>query len=307
MTPQEFSSKIKAKYPQYAKMDDNDLTQRMVKKYPQYASQIDQPMDWKGVVGSAVKSAGMMPGTIPNKLMVPSLANAPDQAKALPPLASAVGGIMGGPMGMTKFGEPARALSDMALASYGMKDKIPSPMAHLGELGGNLLGDVIALPAIKKKIYGSQIGKVEKMAGVPPPQDIRSLPRPGGTQSVSTTIDEAVDSVKGSEMRGTPTFWKQIKDQVDWIYERGKSEALSKGDKAKLAWLNGQVQKGLNISIPGRAGPAAALAESQVVPNAIGRSVRMLPPKFRAGLGYGAGFGAPVVAIEELVRRLLSK
>lgn len=270
-------------------------------------SKIGGQPDWKGVVGNAVGSAFMKPGTVPNKLMIPSLENAPAQARALPPLASLTGGLLGGPMGATKFGEGGRAISDAALASYGKKDQIPSGTAHLEELGGNLFGDVIAFPQAKKSYYGRQIGKAEKLAGVPPPEDIRSLPRPGATQAVSTTIDDAVDSVKGSEMRGSPTFWKQIKDQVDWIYERGKNEALSKGDKSKLAWLNSQVQKGLNSSVSDREVPAMALAESQVVPNAIGRTFRMLPPKVRSGLGYGTGFGAPVVAIEEIVRRLIGK
>lgn len=43
MTPQEFASKIKTKYPQYASMNDNELTQKMVQKYPQYQSQIEAP------------------------------------------------------------------------------------------------------------------------------------------------------------------------------------------------------------------------------------------------------------------------
>ncbi len=41
MTPQEFAGKIKSKYPQYASIDDADLSRKMVAKYPQYASQVD--------------------------------------------------------------------------------------------------------------------------------------------------------------------------------------------------------------------------------------------------------------------------
>lgn len=37
MNYQEFSSRIKQKYPQYADMDDEDLARRMVAKYPQYS------------------------------------------------------------------------------------------------------------------------------------------------------------------------------------------------------------------------------------------------------------------------------
>lgn len=40
MTPQEFSAKIKAKYTQYANVDDTELAQKFVAKYPVYASQV---------------------------------------------------------------------------------------------------------------------------------------------------------------------------------------------------------------------------------------------------------------------------
>lgn len=43
MTPEEFSQKIKAKYPVYANMDDMTLAKKMVEKYPQYASQVKLP------------------------------------------------------------------------------------------------------------------------------------------------------------------------------------------------------------------------------------------------------------------------
>ena len=36
----EFARKIKAKYPQYADMDDLELAQKIVDKYPQYADQV---------------------------------------------------------------------------------------------------------------------------------------------------------------------------------------------------------------------------------------------------------------------------
>lgn len=37
----EFAAKIKAKYPAYANLDDNELTQKMLAKYPQYKDQVD--------------------------------------------------------------------------------------------------------------------------------------------------------------------------------------------------------------------------------------------------------------------------
>ena len=42
LTPQEFAAKIKAKYPVYAKIPDDQLVQKILAKYPQYASKIKQ-------------------------------------------------------------------------------------------------------------------------------------------------------------------------------------------------------------------------------------------------------------------------
>lgn len=61
MTPQEFAGKIKAKYPQYASMDDAELTQRMVSKYPQYASQVQmtsKPQQPQGLGGKIWDALG---------------------------------------------------------------------------------------------------------------------------------------------------------------------------------------------------------------------------------------------------------
>jgi hypothetical protein len=41
MTPQEFATKIKAKYPQYKDVDDLELAQKVVAKYPAYKSQVN--------------------------------------------------------------------------------------------------------------------------------------------------------------------------------------------------------------------------------------------------------------------------
>lgn len=42
MTKEQFGEKIKAKYPQYASLDNTELADKMLAKYPQYASQIDE-------------------------------------------------------------------------------------------------------------------------------------------------------------------------------------------------------------------------------------------------------------------------
>ena len=40
LTPQQFSAKIKAKYPQYKDVDDVVLAKKMVEKYPEYAKKV---------------------------------------------------------------------------------------------------------------------------------------------------------------------------------------------------------------------------------------------------------------------------
>lgn len=53
MNYNEFSEKIKAKYPQYKDMDNRELAQRMVEKYPQYSNiafdDVEQPKENKGI------------------------------------------------------------------------------------------------------------------------------------------------------------------------------------------------------------------------------------------------------------------
>lgn len=41
MTPQEFSQKIKEKYPQYQNIDDMELTNKIISKYPQYKNEVE--------------------------------------------------------------------------------------------------------------------------------------------------------------------------------------------------------------------------------------------------------------------------
>lgn len=66
LTVQEFSAKIKAKYPDYASMDDTELAQRIVAKHPEYADSVsfepvtpESTLVQKGIArGKAAVSAG---------------------------------------------------------------------------------------------------------------------------------------------------------------------------------------------------------------------------------------------------------
>jgi len=63
MTPEEFSKKVKEKYPQYNSVDDNLLTQKILEKYPQYQSQvktttIEPPPTETGIIQDEIQKTG---------------------------------------------------------------------------------------------------------------------------------------------------------------------------------------------------------------------------------------------------------
>jgi len=195
----------------------------------------------------------------------------------LPLVTSGIGAVSPVPGGATMGMAGGQGVRDLILNR--LKKPVPSMLQHGLELGGAALGDVIAFPAINRARIGKQIGAVEQAAGVPPPQQISSLPKPMAGQPVSGGLDNTIQAVERakSEGMGSPSFWKQIKDQVDSFYGLGKDVKLTDLDKGKLKYLSAQVQKGLNNAVPGRAPLAADLARSQMVPNVIGNAIRSTP------------------------------
>ena len=62
---QEFSAKIKAKYPQYAGLDDNTLTEKITTKYPEYQAQVDiQPIKTQKAVSSATNTPSFIDNAV---------------------------------------------------------------------------------------------------------------------------------------------------------------------------------------------------------------------------------------------------
>jgi hypothetical protein len=223
-------------------------------------------------------------------------------ANSIPPLASTAGGLSPIPGGATMGMAGGQAVRDLALKA--LKKPIPGGWQHAGELGGAALSDIIAIPSMKKSYYGGKVGEAEAAAHVPPPQDIPSIPMATGQKSAGDFINEAVDSVKSSGGSGSPTYWKQIKDQVDRIYDMGVDQKLTTLDKGRLRWLNQQVQAGLNAAVPGREIPAAALARSQTIPNAMNRVWRQIPAKYKVAGVAGGAVGIPLSAAE-ILKKLL--
>lgn len=223
--------------------------------------------------------------------------------KNLPLVTGALGGaspILGGAMMGTGLGQLARG---------GINKLTGQPQQGLGQIGGELggaaLSDVFAIPALKKSIYGRLVGAIEKARGVPSSQDIPSIPMTAGQKSIGEFVNEAVDSVKSSGGKGAPSYWLQIKDQVDRIYRMGKDEALTTLDKGRLRWLSDQVQKGLNAAVPGREVPAQALARSQAIPRFIGKAWSAIPGQAKRGAAYGAGAGIAGMTAVEIIKKLM--
>lgn len=271
----------------------------------------EQPTDYKQIIGDSIKNMFQKPAAFAKDLGT----NPTTMANMMPSALGMAGAMSPIPGGATMGTAMGQGVQSGALRLLGKKDQIPPwleidkqfPYVHgkIPELGLAALGDVAAIPAMKKSYYGGQIGKVEKAAGVPPPQDITSIPMAKGEKTLGEFINGAVDSVKGSQGRGTASYWKQIKDQIDRIYEMGAQEKLTGLDRGRLRWLNQQVQGGLNQAVPGRAGPAGALAQSQTIPNGISRVYRAIPGPMKAGAAYGTGATAAGISLIGLVKHLL--
>lgn len=229
-------------------------------------------------VGSTAKDLGTNPVTM---------------AKVLPYATQGAASFLGGPMAGTRGYAGGRILSDLALTALGQEKQIPPINRQLMEGAGAVAGDVLPLvPALNRKVYGGDIAAAEKAGNVPPAQDIPSIPMALGQKTVGEFINDTMDSVKAAAGRGNPVFWKQIKDQIDRIYQLGKDQGLTGLDRGRLEFLNSAVQSGLNTAVPGRGLPAGLLANSQVVPNAIQKTYQSLSPAVRTGLGFGTGTSA---------------
>lgn len=240
--------------------------------------------DWGGVVKDALNEAKMGNGSKMRALMTDSVT----QAKVLPYLAGGGLGVTGVPMGGALGTGGGHLLADAALKSYGREDLIPSMGRQLTDMALAGLGDVTAIPAVNRKIFGGQVGAAERAAKFPPAQDVRSIPMNTGQKTLGDFVNDALDSVKSSGGQGTPSYWMQLKDQVDRIYKLGKDQALTRLDQGRLKFLNKAIQAGMNANAPGRAGPAANLAMSQVVPNAITKAGRSIPTWAKYAMGTGA-------------------
>lgn len=238
--------------------------------------------DWKGVVGEAVKNAFLKPGSFVRDLGT----NPVTMAKALPPLASMAGAVSPVPGGATIFGEAGRGISDLALKSLGKSDQIPSGLAHLGELGLNVLGDVGAIPAIKGKIFGGQIGKAEKIGGL--------ITRGADKYPTSGNVGEVLNTLEGQIDNGTITSPQTAKEAyavTKYIHENphivGKSDEIT----VQAQRVGSKAQKLFNELLPARKAPAEAMAKAYTIPRTLQKVYKGTPKLVKQGLGLTAAGG----------------
>ena len=247
--------------------------------------------DWKGVVKSAVTEAALpfRQGTMTRD----AATNPVTQAKMLPPLAGAVGAMSPIPGGATLGTVGGRQLSNLALKSYGQSDQIPSGLSQGLEAGASVLGDVAAIPALKKASFGKQIGAAESAAG------LGSVPKEAPPGSMRTAV-KWIQAMKDKPL--TVQEAKQFKPAIDTVLQKGWLRGTQYEPDA--VQFSQKIQATLN-QIPGRGEASAGMAKAMTIPRMMNKGYQMIPKSVRRGLGYGTGVGAAGGASYELIRKLL--
>jgi hypothetical protein len=249
-----------------------------------------EPTDWKQVVGTAAKEAFTRPMAAAKDLGT----NPTTMAQALPPLMGMAGGFSPIPGGATMGTVGGRQISNAALRALGKPELIPSGMQQVGEAGLSAIGDIAAIPAMKKAYYGGQIGKAEVAAGV---QNIEKEAPPSGMRTAVKFIQALKNKMNTENL--TPLEARRIKPAIDTIFRKGWLEGTEYSSDA--ADVSKRISTLVN-QIPGRAAPSAAMARAMTVPNAVGK---LTPPPVRRAITYGFGQGVGGGTGFELIRRLL--
>lgn len=201
--------------------------------------------------------------------------------KALPAVLGTAGALSPIPGGATIGTVGGRQLSNEGLRLMGRSDQIPSTMSQVGEGALSVLGDAIAIPAIKKAVLGPKIGAAETLAGL---GDIEKTAPPSNVRT-AIKLAQQINS-KGSL---TPEEAKALKPAMDSIWQNGwLSKDAYKQYAPDVADASGLIQKALN-SIPGRAAPAAEMAGAMTIPNMVQKVWSAVPRSVKYGMGVGTG------------------
>lgn len=162
MTTAELAARIKAKYPDYAQMDDADLVSRVIAKHPEYKAQLDEPVAPAAPARFDPSAVAAGPGAIPSTVEV-----TPEQVATVGTIAAAP--FLGAAAaGSGAVGTAARlAASPLGIGSlrgaYDLyRGKSPAEaavsgaeMGLLAKAGGNVGAD--------KVLGGGLLGRIAKL------------------------------------------------------------------------------------------------------------------------------------------------
>lgn len=247
---------------------------------------IEQKTDYKQIIGSAVKNMFLRPMSAAKDLGT----NPETMAGAMPGLLGTAGAISPIPGGATMGTGIGQGVRDLSLKA--MKKPVPGLMQHGLELGGAALGDIAAIPYVKGKVFGSQIGEAEKSAGLLTRAPTKSV-TPGSVGETLNNLEAQIDAGAINTAQGA----RDAKSVVNQVYKNPKIYESTSDIKVQSARVSKKVQELLNKMVPGRLGPSQALGKSQTIPNMIRRGYTATPWAIKRGAEGALGF--------EIVKKLL--
>lgn len=263
------------------------------------ASQPQGGTDWKGAVSRSVKDMFQKPAAYAKDLGT----NPETMARTIPPLMSTVGGISpvlgGSTMGMA-VGQGIRNL-----ALKGLGKPIPSGLQHAGELGGSVLADLIAVPAMKRSYYGGQIGKAEKAAGLVTRAPNKAV-TPGTVGKTLNELEAELNDMQraigkgpfgGLPKESLAQPAKDAKAIVSQIFKNPKIYEQTPEINVQAARVSQKAQDLINRAVPGRLGPSQAMGKAMTIPNMVERGYQKIPWQAKLGL-LGGG-------VDAVIRKLL--
>jgi len=254
-----------------------------------------QKPDWKQLVTNAAKDSFRVPARA-----MKNLATRPDQqANLMPFLMGTVGGISPIPGGATMGTMAGQGIRDLTLKT--LNKPVPGIMQHGLELGGAAVGDIAAIPYVKGKIYGGQIGKAEEAAGILTRGPIKAV-TPGSVGETLNNLEAQIDA----GAINTPQAAQDAQAVMSQVYKNPKIYEQTSEISVQAQRVGEKVSKILNNPqmVPGRAVPNAAYSKAMTIPNQLEKVWKTVPWQLKLGLGIGGGV-TPTVAAYQLIKKLL--
>lgn len=251
-------------------------------------------------IGEAVKNAVRDMFKKPAEAAADLAVNPRTMAKVLPAAAGIAGAISPIPGGATLGTVGGRQISNAALKGLGHPEDIPSPMNQVLEGGLAAAGDVVAIPAIKAKVFGSQIGNAEKAAGIVT-SAADKYPTSGSVGEFLNTLESQIDNGTLTD----PNVIKKAKDTIDFIHKNPNIVGKSNGITVQAGRVGNKISSLINDPsiVPGREAASSAYAMSQKLPNGLKNVWHLIPPVARTAILAGLGFGGANAAINASLRK----